>query len=243
MGKSMLSESLGRSLFEELIKNSGLKTISSKMGFNSEEELFLRLASSDISINQIIGRLNNEGLINKEETQTTSTIEDYINKLKTKKISSVGEIQSLKNLMHSFGKCCQPVPGENIIGVISRGRGVVIHREDCPNLNEVDTRRLVPVAWGENDKAGKAFATTLEVECIDRIGISRDILDKMANAKINILDVRVITRPTRQTALVRVSVEVPNIEVLDKLIDSLRRLSDVMGIKRYVLRSSGRSAK
>jgi (p)ppGpp synthase/HD superfamily hydrolase len=89
----------------------------------------------------------------------------------------------------------------------------------------------------------QSFATTIEVECIDRIGISRDILDKVANAKLNILDVRVITRPTRQTALVRVSIEVPSVQALEKLIESVHKLSDVLGIKRYILRSGNKSSE
>jgi guanosine-3',5'-bis(diphosphate) 3'-pyrophosphohydrolase len=239
-GQAMLSEALTRSIFEDLVKKGALKQISSKMGLNSEEEIFVRLASADISTAQIIGRLKTEGFIQKEIEPTKDT--DYISKPRGRKSTS-GEIQSLKALMHSFAKCCQPIPGENIIGVISRGRGVVIHREDCPNLKGMDARRLLTVSWDDTPESGQSFATTIEVECIDRIGISRDILDKVASAKLNILDVRVITRPTRQTALVRVSIEVPNIIILDKLIETIQKLSDVLGIKRFVLRSTGKSSK
>ncbi len=239
-GQHMLSEALGKAAFEDFLKKGTFKQIGAKMGLNSEDEVFVRLASADVSVAQIIGRLKTEGFLQKENTPLKE--EDYIAKPKGRK-SSLSEIQSLKTLMHSFAKCCQPIPGEGIIGVISLGRGVVIHREDCPNLQGFDARRLIPVTWGDNTSADRSFATTIEVECIDRIGISRDILDKIANAKLNILDVRVITRPTRQTALVRVSIEVPNVAILDKLIESIRKLADVLGIKRYVLRSGSKSSK
>lgn len=237
-GQNILVEHLGKSTVDELIKKEALKAISQKMGINSEEELFVQLASASISSQQIINRLKTENFLQKE---AESESKKNLIKPKTRK-SSIGEIQSLKNLMHSFAKCCQPVPGEIIVGVVSRGRGVVIHREDCPNLKNIDIRRLMTVSWGLNTETGQ-FATTIEVECIDRIGISRDILDKIANAKLNILDVRVITRPTRQTALVRASIEVPNVQVLEKLIESIKKLSDVLGIKRYILRSSNKSPK
>ncbi|MDX1919983.1 MAG: bifunctional (p)ppGpp synthetase/guanosine-3',5'-bis(diphosphate) 3'-pyrophosphohydrolase [Candidatus Caenarcaniphilales bacterium] len=247
-GRAMLSEALGRGTFEDLLKKGALKQVSAKMGINSEDELFVRLSSADISTAQILGRLKNEGFIQKE-TQELSD-EDYIAKGKRRK-SSVSEIQSLKNLLHSFAKCCQPIPGENIMGVISRGRGVVVHREDCPNVKGFDEKRLIAVSWGSNvgnnisgePSSKQSFATTLEIECIDRIGISRDVLDKIANEKLNILDIRVITRPTRQTALVRVSVEVQDINVLNKLIQSIMKLSDVLGIKRYTLRAGSKSPK
>ena len=237
-GQNILAEHLGRSVYDELIKKDALTIISQKMGINSEEELFVQLASASISSQQIINRLKTENFLQKE---VESESKKNLIKPKMRK-SSLGEIQSLKNLMHSFAKCCQPVPGENIVGIISRGRGVVIHREDCPNLKDLDLRRLIAVSWGLNTEVGH-FATTIEVECIDRIGISRDILDKIANAKLNILDVRVITRPTRQTALVRASIEVPNVQILEKLIESIKKLSDVLGIKRYILRSTNKSSK
>ncbi|MDJ0624807.1 MAG: bifunctional (p)ppGpp synthetase/guanosine-3',5'-bis(diphosphate) 3'-pyrophosphohydrolase [Candidatus Caenarcaniphilales bacterium] len=237
-GRGILSDSLGKNHFEELLKKGALKLVSSKMGLNSEDELFVRLASADVSTAQIIGRLKNEGFIQKEPPPQNAE-KDYLKKTKRRK-SNISEIQSLKNLMHSFAKCCQPIPGEDIVGVISRGRGIVVHRIDCPNVKDVDEKRIISVSWGDSIDTSQCFATTIEVECIDRIGISRDVLDKVANEKINILDIRVITRPTRQTALVRVSIEVQNVRVLDRLIQSVFKLSDVLGIKRYTMKSSFR---
>ncbi|HEY9886108.1 MAG TPA: bifunctional (p)ppGpp synthetase/guanosine-3',5'-bis(diphosphate) 3'-pyrophosphohydrolase [Vampirovibrionales bacterium] len=240
LGKSLLLDSLGKSSFEELLKNNSLKKISQKLNLNSEEELFLRLASGDISTTQIIGRLRNEGLLQKEEASSVDS--SLIPKKSKFRKSTVGEIQSLKNLMHSFAKCCQPIPGESIIGVITRGRGAIVHREDCPNLKGLDERRLISISWDANStgSAKFGFPTTLDVECIDRVGISRDVLDKIANEKINILDIRVITRPTRQTAIVRVSVEIIDIKSLNGLIASISRLSDVLAVKRHTLKSPGR---
>jgi RelA/SpoT family (p)ppGpp synthetase len=242
-GMSILFEALSKNIVEDLLKKGSLKVASARMGLNSEDELFVRLAAADISTTQIISRLKSEGLLAKEP-ELPVTDESYIGKIrKPSKTSNIGEIQSLKNLMHSIAKCCQPVPGEAIVGVISRGRGVMIHRDDCPNLNKMDQNRLIEVSWGNALQLDQRFATTIEVECIDRIGISRDILDKVANAKLNILDVRVITRPTRQTALVRVSIEVPSVQALEKLIESVHKLSDVLGIKRYILRSGNKSSE
>ena len=242
-GFSMLSEAISKSVLDDLIKKGIIKQISAKMGLNSDDELFVRLASGDISTVQIISRLKNDGHLltkesnhkNKEEKDKDK--EDYLIKKPTPK----SEIQSLKDLMHSFSKCCQPIPGENIVGLISKGRGIVIHRQDCPNLKGLEESRLMDISWGDNSKNEQCFSSTLEVECVDRIGISRDILDKIANAKLNILDVRVITRPTKHTALVRVAVEVQNIVILEKLIQSIKKLSDVIEIKRYTLRSLAKS--
>lgn len=232
-GFSILAESLTKSILDDLMKKGVIKQLSNKMGFNSEDELFVRLASGDISSVQIISRLKNEGhLITKEVSHKPKENEDYL----SKKQNTKSEIQSLKDLMHSFAKCCQPIPGENIVGLISRGNGIVIHREDCPNLKGLEEGRLMNISWEDNSNQ-QCFSSTLEVECVDRIGISRDILDKIANAKLNILDVRVITRPTKHTALVRVAVEVQNIVILEKLIQSIKKLSDVIEIKRYTLKS------
>ena len=242
-GFSMLSEAISKSVLDDLIKKGIIKQISAKMGLNSDDELFVRLASGDISTVQIISRLKNDGhLLTKESNHKNKEEKDKDKEVYLiKKPTPKSEIQSLKDLMHSFSKCCQPIPGENIVGLISKGRGIVIHRQDCPNLKGLEESRLMDISWGDNSKNEQCFSSTLEVECVDRIGISRDILDKIANAKLNILDVRVITRPTKHTALVRVAVEVQNIVILEKLIQSIKKLSDVIEIKRYTLRSLAKS--
>ena len=237
-GIKIAIEGIGRNQFDDLQKRGAFLEISSAIGWNSEEELFFRLGTADISLNQLIGRLKNKQLIEKEQQETAAVQGKLplLDELATKKAAPTGSVQELKKFLHSFAKCCQPIPGEEIIGVISRGRGIIVHKTDCPNVKDVEQERLIRVSWGEADMYGQNFTTTLEIECIDRIGISRDILDKIANEKINVLDVRVMTRPSKNIAVIRLSIQIASLKSLNLLISSISLLSDVIQVKR----SSGR---
>lgn len=237
-GLNILTESLSRQQIDEALKKGIFKIIAQKVGLANEEEIFVSLGSGKLNSAQVINRMRAEGFL---QAPAKSAAEEE-KPFKLKRSTNSG-IQSLKSLLHSFAKCCQPLPGEHIVGVISRGKGFVIHRFDCSNLESLDQKRLIEVDWGEKEKASGLFASTLDVECVDRIGISRDVLNKISDLKINILDVRVLTRPTKHTALIRVSVEVPSISTLESLMGSINALTDIIEVKRFVLKAMARKER
>lgn len=133
-------------------------------------------------------------------------------------------------MLYHISKCCSPVPGEPIIGVITRSRGVSVHRDDCISLNAVDPERLMKISWNtENVK--KSYTTRIFVEVIDRMGIFRDILSKISDNNINLTEARV-KKTNKNFATVEVGVEILDINQLNKVIACINSVSDVISVKR-----------
>jgi len=243
-GQSIASESLTKSTYEEFLKTGVLRKLSEQMGLNSENEIFFRIGTGEISGKQLIGRLKNLGYLQKEviEEEKESTIEEIQKPIRTKKFAK-GSVAELKSFVHTFAKCCQPIPKEDIKGVISVGRGIVIHRTDCLNIQNLDNKRLIDISWDGTDESTQKFAVTLDIEFIDRIGITRDILDKIANEKINVLDVRGSRKTNKQIALLKISVEISGYECMHKLIKTISDMSDVIHVQRYSAPISKRGKK
>ena len=250
-GEKILAEELGKTLFEKLRKKGSFSLIAEKANFLNEENLFVNLGSGDFSLNQILGRLKNYDLLPEKEgspphsqlkNDSSTKLQEQLEELKNQKSQESeirrkakyhNQIKELKNISYEFAKCCGPLPGEEIIGVISRSRGLLIHKKDCINLKTANKKKLIEISWEEHvELTKKVFPVTLEIECLDRLGVSRDIFEKVANSRINIIDIRVVTRPTRQTALIRISVEVCSEQVLKLLISALSSLLEVIDVYR-----------
>jgi len=143
------------------------------------------------------------------------------------KASTIG---SLGGLMHHIAKCCQPVPGEEIAGVVTRGSGIAVHRADCSNLLKVESERHMAVDWSE-DRQSK-YPAALKVECLDRVGIAGDILKKISDSNINLKDVRVETQRDANAATIYLVVEIADIVELTRVAQAISRISDVVRVQR-----------
>ena len=140
------------------------------------------------------------------------------------------KIQGIKNLMVSFGKCCNPIPGDEMIGFITRGRGVTVHRAPCkslPLLSE-ESDRLVPVDWdvGRSD----IFNVRLKVESIDRKGMLREITEVISSFNINITSVDMKVKDALSTAFF--IIQINNIKQLDRIINKVIKIPGVDNIER-----------
>jgi len=228
-GISLAAEIIGKSKFEELSKKKAFDEVAQSWSWSSSEDIFVKLGSGDISSRQLLSKLHSLGFLEKESSK---------NRSKAAPTSTSGKIHQLKDFMHSFAKCCQPVPDEEIKGLVSRGRGIVIHRASCPNIAQISFDRLLDIRWDstEENRSKQLFTTTLEIECVDRLGISRDILDKIYNHKVNLSDMKVVNRPTKQTALLRIELQVADAKHLNQLINDMYQLSDIVEVRRYVLK-------
>ncbi len=143
-GRSMLemeARRRGYSLTDLLTENS-FKRLSNKMVFASEDEMMASVGYGAVSVNAVIGKLID--YYRKEVPKPTSAIDDA--KLRYTPAGSV-LVQGVTGLVVSLAHCCNPVPGDEIVGFISRGRGVIVHRTDCPNLNGLEPERLQPAQW------------------------------------------------------------------------------------------------
>ncbi|RMF17151.1 MAG: GTP diphosphokinase [Gammaproteobacteria bacterium] len=142
-------------------------------------------------------------------------------------------IHGVGNLLTNMAQCCKPVPGDPIVGYITQGRGVSIHRQDCINALQLQARepdRIIEVEWGQGTR--DQYPIDLLVEAYDRAGLLRDVTTLLANERVNVTDLVTHTSRTDNTARIRLTVEVNSLEQVGRLIERIRQLPNVADVRR-----------
>ncbi|MEO5887755.1 MAG: bifunctional (p)ppGpp synthetase/guanosine-3',5'-bis(diphosphate) 3'-pyrophosphohydrolase, partial [Anaerolineales bacterium] len=164
------------------ISETNFEKMARELGFKIPDELFIAVGCGDLSVNKVIKQIADT-----EETADFLEIKKSLHEAKTSTDSV--EVVGLKGLLSSMASCCTPMPGDQIVGYITRGRGATIHRQDCPNvLRRKDKERLLQVAWGQVEQT---FAVPITVKAYDRQGLMGDISTLLQNEGVNIADVSV----------------------------------------------------
>ena len=225
-----LSESLvlGRQLLDKAIQRAGkeqpnLERVAHELGFTSTDDLLLALSRNELSSRQLELALDPAGLV-----PPTLTEEDVLKTIKPQAPSRHDAVQVLgvSNIATTLAKCCHPVPPEPVVGFVTRGHGVTIHREDCPSLNALgpgQKERLIPAAWGESQT--DRYAVDIAVEAQDRQGLLRDISDALTREKINVTAVNTLTRG--HLAHMQFTISITHLDQLNQALKSVRGVSGV----------------
>jgi GTP diphosphokinase / guanosine-3',5'-bis(diphosphate) 3'-diphosphatase len=133
-------------------------------------------------------------------------------------------VMGLKGIATTMGKCCNPMPGDDIIGYITRGRGATIHRQDCPNILRVtEKERLVKVSWG---LPGKTFTVPIQIKAYDRQGLMSDISNVISDESINLIDMNM--KMNQHLAEIRLVIGVQGISQLSRILTKLESLPKFM---------------
>jgi len=225
LGKQLVEKTLRRlkrkSLMGELIESY------SKFGYNNSDSFLEAIGSGIISIRDILNKISPEDK-NKVDEESQNQDSKFLDFARSR--SKGIKIQGITNLMVSFGKCCNPIPGDGMIGFITRGRGVTVHRSTCkslPLLNE-ESDRLIPVEWdvGRTD----VFNVRLRVESIDRKGMLREITEVISGSNINIASVDMKVKDALSTAFF--IIQINNIKQLDRIIKKVIKIPGVENVER-----------
>ncbi len=224
----------GHALYErELSKynfqNADLSQIITHFKRQEEEQFFADIGRGIITPAQIIGYLQH---------LESSKDEDPFKKVKRAEGSTKYQkddivIQGVGNLLTQFAKCCKPLPGDDVIGFITLGSGVTIHKRECNNmlsLPDDKKARLIEVEWGAGK--GSSFPAEISLMAYDRTGLLRDISSVLANEKINLIDIRSSTDQAEQTVHSKLNIEVASVDQLILVIDKLSQISNVHTVKR-----------
>ena len=137
------------------------------------------------------------------------------------------------NLLTTVAKCCNPVPGDDIIGFITLGKGVSVHRQDCKNIINLDDQsqsRLIEVEWGNQDIS--IYPVSLIVNAIDRHRLLSDVTTTLADDKVNVVAVNTLSDKTKQTARMAITIEIKDLQQLTRVIDKLNQLPNVLDVSR-----------
>lgn len=234
-GKEMLEREARRQGYSlsQLLPKDWPETVWRKYGFNSVEDMYAALGYGGITTNQILFRLIDEyKKANKQERaeDVTEKKEAKPQKILTTNDKGV-KVKGIENIMVRLSKCCNPVPGDEIIGYITRGRGVSIHRVDCINLKDplVEPQRLIEVEWVDEYKA--SFSSEIQILARDRQMLLADITKAMSDMKINVTAVNARTTKNKQV-VINIMIEINDIEQLRKVIKQIKKIDNVLDAYR-----------
>ncbi|MDK2861820.1 MAG: diphosphokinase / guanosine-3,5-bis(diphosphate) 3-diphosphatase [Thermodesulfobacterium sp.] len=241
LGKELLNKEIKKQgLSATSIKEEDLIKFSQEFRIKNTEDLYFLIGSGKITPKQI---LKNYLEIKKvEETQEELPIEEQVEKLGikeglverflTQNLKDVVVVDGTTNVLFHLAKCCRPIPGDEIIGYITRGKGISVHRFDCPNLKDLDTERLIEVRWGKVEN--RSYPVHISIVCSDRKGLLANISSVIAASESNVLKAEVRTT-SDQKAFFDFYIEVNNKEHLDKIISNLFKISGVLSVERKLV--------
>ena len=192
--------------------------------YDDPEDLFAAVGCGDISIGRVMNGLVT--IIDGEPTGFPTHYETEFSRETSQDITVLG----LKGLRNHLAGCCNPTPGDEIVGYITRGRGATIHRRDCTNmLNINDKERLVEVSWGS---PARTFPVPVEIKAYDRDGLTKDIANVLSNNNISLSELRVDVDHSRGEAMFNLVLGVRNVSELRRILDLLVRINNVYEARR-----------
>jgi len=234
-GRSMLQREMDRQGLKrkDLLDRIGMEDLLKTYNYKTEEDLYAAIGCGDVNLDGILNRIRKpyRELIEQEqeEEEPAPKPRKKTRRKKTKDIVAEG----LSGVMVTFAKCCLPVPGEDIVGFVTKTRGISVHRHDCPNIkaNVESGERLVDVSWGETQD--NTYLADVVVNIINRMGLLKDVLAVISEAEVNIASMKTRTLPN-STSLITLRLEVPGIEKLDYIIKRISSLEDVLSAGRKI---------
>jgi GTP pyrophosphokinase len=228
LGQEILDRELRRRKFAKLTE-AELKSGADALKLNDVPHLLASIAQGDVSVTQLLRALHPELDEKAEPALRPSPIERLVERFRGRAGKAI-RIQGVDGLMVRYAQCCQPVPGDSVVGYVTRGRGVSIHRADCPNLLFLahEPERRLDIDWQEG--AGERFVVRLAMAGYDRRNLYADLATAMSTTGNDIRSLELKTVDGRVTGSALVEVE--NLNHLKKIITAARRVKGITEIQR-----------
>lgn len=206
-----------------------LDEIATTCGYKKIDDFLAAIGYNDISIQHVIRKIE-------ELTATSLSDEEIIEQIQAKSKHAMDsdsgiDVMGIGDLLTKMAQCCHPLPGDLIIGYVTKGRGVTIHRTDCVNILSLqDKERLIKVNWGAEKNTN--YVTEVIVKVYDRKGLARDITNVVANENVNIRNIKINARDKYNRATIRLEIEISNLSALRKLMDKIEHLPNITEVVR-----------
>ena len=213
-----------------------LDQLAKKLAVEDTEEMFFKLVDGSIKPGRaamVAQRIINPNSDQEEREQLEMTFRSGQRQAEGKNKHADLSIFGVSDLMTNLAVCCQPVPGDKVLGFVTRGTGITIHRETCPNILYQQSNageRVVEVTWGVEQE--NTYPMTISVKAFDRKGLLKDVSTVFTDEKVNVLEMNTRTDKKDQSVQMEVVVEVRNLEVMSKLLAKLDQLPNVLSVKR-----------
>ncbi|UFS68953.1 bifunctional (p)ppGpp synthetase/guanosine-3',5'-bis(diphosphate) 3'-pyrophosphohydrolase [Geomonas sp. RF6] len=235
----MRSISLGREIcekefrryslnFGKLSKTGEIKRVAGEFGFQAEDDLMAAVGYGKYSSHQILGKILPPETLEAAQERKETRIGKVIEKLKGKSSSAI-RIDGVEDVLVRFGKCCNPLPGDEITGFITRGRGVTVHAADCPVALESEPERRIEVAWNKGKKS--ALPVKIRVDCYDEKGILANITTAITNCEANISSASIQSTPDKRGENF-FEVDVTDLDHLKKVVANIMKVKGVIKVER-----------
>ncbi len=213
----------GREMFQKDLKKFNIEEseqeVAKTLKFSSVEDFFAALGSGSITIQQVLSKLN-DPLPLKINSLSSSAVRD---------LTSSVEVLGVGDLLTNLAKCCSPLPGDDIVGYITRAKGITVHQLGCENIQkEQDRERVVEVNWG---KSKSYYPVRISIHSWDRVGLLRDLTAAVASEKINVNDV-VSKNQNDGTAFVNLDIFISSIEQLSKIFAKIEEVQGIISVER-----------
>ena len=221
---------------KEILKDNHLLEVAKRMNIATEDDLLASLGYGGLSVQGIITKLVD--IHSKEiQSQTSPEVSALLSEIKqpqrghNKKINHGVLVEGESGFYVRLAKCCNPIPGDPIAGYITRGRGVSVHRVDCPNiLSGTEIERMIEVSWDVS--SDKEYPVEIEITCNDKGGVLAKLLAMPAEMKLNIHSVHATPNKNNKTSTINLVIYVKNAQQVSKLMSQMKRLNDVIDVVR-----------
>lgn len=214
-----------------ILTDEAVENVLNRYRYSTIEELYRTIGYGALTANQVFMRLTEK--IRKEK-QNQEKLERLINAEDTKKITTETGVyvKGVDNILVRLSKCCKPIPGDNIVGFITRGRGVTVHREECPNVINEDNNRLINVEWVDSLHK-RDYVVSLQIHAFDRDMLLSNILLKLNESKVVVNKLNSESKADK-TCIIDISMLIKNIDECNFIIRKLHQISDVYSVERVV---------
>ena len=229
LGKSILEKALQheRLTVSNLLKSEQIAAVAKELSFQSGEDLIAQIGFGKISPMQVVGRLRPK-LGGKEEIHQ-GLVSKVVSRLTRPKGDEGIKVDGVSDMLLHFANCCQPLPGEKVIGFITRGSGVAIHNENCRHAKEADPDRLVAVSWAPSEKS--VYPAKLRVSTVEGKGILAELSTVFSQKDANIIQAEVKTTVDNKGIAV-FTIEVEDYDQLQDIIRSIKKVRNVLMVER-----------
>lgn len=242
-GKDALEKQLKELNFipKEIMTKERMEEVLKRFNMTTEEDVYSAIGFGEITALLVANRLTEKERAEREEIKQEKDTAELLNQTQTKKQDKIKVrhedgivIQGVENLLIRISRCCNPLPGDEIVGYITKGRGISIHRKDCPNITEDEkvSERLIEVEWEDTAAvSGNDYQANLEVYGYDRVGLLNDILQVVSSNAKQLISVE--AKPSKnKMATIHLTVSIQNLAHLERIVDKIKSIADVHNVRR-----------
>ena len=239
-GRELLEKELGKNGFDALLKSEPMRLVVERCNYQAVDDLLAGLGYGEVTLNLVVNRLREiikaqQPVIEEAPLLALPSSSSPVTRILPSSRASDSPIAGVEGLLYHLAGCCNPVPGEPIIGAVTLGsRGISIHRQGCHNIENVPGDRLIPVSWNSTDHhqgRPQTYPVDIQIEVIDRVGVLKDILTRLTDNKINVRNAQVKTFP-EQIAIIDLGIDIRDCGQLEQIFAQIRKMSDVLNLRR-----------